>query len=226
MIFAVGAQCERELAFLHRFLTPGMVVVDGGASCGIYTVVAARLVGASGRVLSFEPGAEAYSVLRKNIELNHLVNVRAHCAALSDRDGTAQLHHHEHGPNSFSLGQPESTGNGSEQVVTVSLDEVIRKEEAVRLGFIKLDVEGAEEMVLRGARRTITEWNPTILFEINVAATKQLGLEPHGAWELLRAWGYRFFSFAGCGDLRELKGRLISFPIQNVIAVHSRRWQT
>ena len=226
MVFAVGAQCETELAFLHRFLTPGMVVVDGGASCGIYTVVAARLVGASGRVLSFEPGAEAYSVLRKNIELNHLVNVRAHCAALSDRDGTAQLHHHEHGPNSFSLGQPESTGNGSEQVVTVSLDEVIRKEEAVRLGFIKLDVEGAEEMVLRGARRTITEWNPTILFEINVAATKQLGLEPHGAWELLRAWGYRFFSFAGCGDLRELKGRLISFPIQNVIAVHSRRWQT
>jgi FkbM family methyltransferase len=226
MIFAVGAQYERELTYLHRFLRPGMVVVDGGASCGIYTVIAARLIGSSGRVLSFEPGAESFSVLKKNIQLNHLSNVRAHCAALSDRDATAQLYHHEHGPNSFSLGRRESATVKSEKVETISLDRVFRDEDTNRLGFIKLDVEGAEELVLRGAQQIIAQSSPTILFEVNAAATKQLGLQPLGARELLRTWGYRFFSFAGGPDLRELNEGLTPFPIQNVIAVHGRRWQS
>ncbi|MGB7844226.1 MAG: FkbM family methyltransferase [Candidatus Acidiferrum sp.] len=223
MIFVARAQYERELAHLHRFLAPGMVVVDGGASCGIYTVAAARLVGASGRVLSFEPGAEAFSVLKRNIELNHLMNVRAHCAALSDKDGTAELYHHEHGPNSFSLGKPQSTAIESEQVVTLSLDEVFRKENAARLGFIKLDVEGAEELVLRGAGQIIAHSFPTILFEANAAASMQLGLQPHGAWELLMNRGYRFFSLAGCGDLCELDKPPRVDTIDNIIAVHGKR---
>jgi FkbM family methyltransferase len=226
MIFAVGAQYERELTHLHRFLAPGMVVVDGGASCGIYTVIAARLVGASGRVLSFEPGAEAFSVLTKNIQMNRLSNVQAHCAALSNREGRAQLYHHEHGPNSFSLSRPESATVDSEKVDMTSLDRVFRNEDAGRLGFIKLDVEGAEELVLRGAQQIINQSSPTILFEMNAPASRQLGLQPTGAWELLRKWGYRFFSFAGGTELRELKEALTSVPIQNVIAVHGRRWQS
>jgi FkbM family methyltransferase len=224
MIYAVRARYERELIFLHRFLAPGMVVIDGGASCGIYTVVAARLVGPSGRVLSFEPGAEAFSVLTRNIEINHLTNVRAHRAAVSDTDGRAHLYHHEHGPNSFSLGHPGIATIDSEPVVTRTLDEVFREEDAGRLGLIKLDVEGAEELVLRGSGRTIAHSFPTILFEVNAAAAMQLGLQPHGAWELLRNWGYRFFSLAGCGDLRELDKPPAGDTIANVIAVHGKRY--
>jgi FkbM family methyltransferase len=223
MIYAVRARYERELIFLHRFLAPGMVVIDGGASCGIYTVVAARLVGPSGRVLSFEPGAEAFSVLTKNIEINHLTTVRAHCAALSDTDGRAHFYHHEHGQNSFSLGHPGNGTIDSESVVTRTLDEVFREEDAGRLGLIKLDVEGAEELVLRGSAQTIAHSCPTILFEVNAAAAMQLGLPPYGAWELLRNWGYRFFSLAGCGDLRELDKPLPVDTIDNVIAVHGKR---
>jgi FkbM family methyltransferase len=188
--------------------------------------LAARLVGSSGRVLSFEPGAEAFSVLRKNIKLNHLINVRAHCAALADKDGRARLYHHGHKPNSFSIGHSENTAIESEHVVTRTLDEVFREEDASRLGLIKLDVEGAEELVLRGAGQVITDSSPTILFEINVAAAKQLGLQPYGAWELLRNWGYRFFSLTGCEDLRELDQPLRSVAIQNVIAVHGKRWKS
>lgn len=226
MIFAVGTQYERELTYLHRFVAPGMVVVDGGANCGIYTVLAARLVGSSGRVLSFEPGAEAFSVLKKNIKLNHLINVRAHCAALADKDGRARLYHHGHGPNSFSIAHSESTAIESEHVVTRTLDEVFREEDASRLGLIKLDVEGAEELVLRGAGQVIADSSPTILFEINVTAAKQLGLQPYGAWELLRNWGYRFLSLTGCEDLRELHQPLTSVAIQNVFAVHGKRWKS
>jgi FkbM family methyltransferase len=223
MIYAVRAQYERELIFLHRLLEPGMLVIDGGASCGIYTAVAARLVGPSGRVLSFEPGAEAFSALTKNIEINHLTNVRAHCAALSDTEGGAHLYHHEHGSNSFSLGHPGNAMIDSEPVVTRTLDEVFREEDARRLGLIKLDVEGAEELVLRGSRQTIALSCPTILFEVNAAAAMQLGLQPYGAWELLRNWGYRFFSLAACGALRELDKPPTVDTIDNVIAVHGKR---
>ncbi len=223
MIFALRAQYERELVYLHRFVAPGMVVIDGGANCGVYTVAAARLVGPSGRVLSFEPGSEALRVLTKNIEINCLTNVQAHCAALSDTDGRARLYHHEYGPISLSLARSGNATIDSEPVVTRALDEVIRKEDAGRLGFIKLDVEGAEELVLRGAFQIIAHSCPTILFEVNPAASMQLGLQPHGAWELLRNWGYRFFSFAGYGNLCELDEPPRVDTIDNVIAVHGRR---
>ena len=55
MIFAVRGHYEKELAYLRHFVSPGMVVVDGGANCGIYSVAAGRLVGPSGRVIAFEP---------------------------------------------------------------------------------------------------------------------------------------------------------------------------
>jgi FkbM family methyltransferase len=225
MIYAVGAQYERELTYLHRFVRPGMVVVDGGASCGICTVVAARLVGPSGRVFSFEPGVEAFSTLTKNIELNRLINVRAHCAARSDRDGRAQLYHHEHGPNSFSIGHSGNTAIDSDPVVTRALDEVFRKEHAGGLGFIKLDVEGAEELVLRGARKIIARSCPTIQFEVNATGAKQLGLHPYGAWELLKTWGYRFFFLNRSSDLCESVKPPTVDTIENVIAVHRRQWK-
>src|SRR3981189_491914 len=70
VIFALRHLYERELAYLERLVSPGTTVVDAGANYGIYTVAAARLVGPSGRVLSFEPGSQAFSVLKKNIKIN------------------------------------------------------------------------------------------------------------------------------------------------------------
>ena len=135
MIYALRGQYENELLHLGRFISPGMVVVDGGANCGIYTVAAAKLVGTSGLILSFEPGAEAFAVLRKNVVLNGLTNVRTYRAALSDKEGTAALYHHRGGPNSFSLGATGAGGEAFEEVVTRTLFQVVREETALRLGL-------------------------------------------------------------------------------------------
>src|SRR6266404_6828211 len=170
MIFTLRGRYENELLHLDRFISPGMVVVDGGANCGIYTVAAAKLVGPSGLVLSFEPGAEAFSVLRKNIGLNCLKNVRIYRAALSEKEGKAALYHHEGGPNSFSLGSLGTSAIDFEGVTTRTLCNALQEKAIERIGLIKLDVEGAEELTLLGAKPIIAGSRPTVIFEEHAAA--------------------------------------------------------
>ena len=225
MIFAVRCRYEQELLHLDRFISPGMVVVDGGASCGIYTIAAAKLVGSTGKVFSFEPAVETFSVLRKNIDLNRLENVRAYRVALSDTDGTAVLYHNVPGPNGFSLGCPKTTGLQLEQeeVATCTLGQVGREEGVQRIGLIKLDVEGAEELVLRGAEQLIARSRPTIIFETNRAAVEQLGLDPIGPWKLLRSLGYTFSCLTDSGDLRPLDHPPAGYEVINVVAIHAEK---
>lgn len=220
-IFALRHLYERELAYLERLLSPGMVVVDAGANCGIYTVVAARLVGPSGRVLSFEPGSQAFSVLEKNIEINQLRNVRAYRAALCDKDGKARLYHSEQGQTSFSLGCPKNAPGKFEEVTTRTLESVLEEEVADRVGLIKLDVEGAEELVLRGVEKILARSHPKIIFEMNAYAAGTLNLHPSGAWNTLKRYGYRFFFLEDSGSPREIVLPPDGNRIVNLIAAHA-----
>jgi len=220
MIYAVRELYEKELTHLRKFISPGMVVIDGGANYGIYSLAAARLVGPTGRVLSFEPGLESFSVLRKNIELNCLQNVRSFRVALADKEGSAPLYHSGRGPNSFSLAPPEHGSCSSETVATLPLHKVLQQENLQQVGLIKLDVEGAEELALRGAQPFIASSRPCVIFEINPPASVGLGLRPFGAWELLENAGYRFFSLLEGGDLHKLHAPPAG---GNVIALHAGR---
>src|SRR6266699_2559349 len=80
---------ERE--FLNRFLRPGDTFVDVGANIGLFTLIAARLVGPQGRVLSFEPTPETFARLTKNVQTNRLENVSCQQLALSDRAGEMEF---------------------------------------------------------------------------------------------------------------------------------------
>jgi FkbM family methyltransferase len=220
VIFAVRGQYELELAQLRRFVSPGKIVVDGGASCGIYALAAARLAGPSAQVFAFEPCSETFSILERNIDLNHLSNVRAYRMALSDKNSDARLYHHRHGPNSYSLAPPADQVVGSEEVASCTLDDTLRKERIDQVGLIKLDVEGAEELALRGAAQVIARSRPTIIFESHAAAARHLGLTSSGPWDLLKAWGYRFFFLAQSGVLHETSHRDSTHEITNVVAIH------
>jgi FkbM family methyltransferase len=223
MIYALRSSYENELKHLNRFISPGMVVVDGGANSGIYTVAAAKLVGPSGLVLSFEPGAEAFSVLRKNIGLNCLKNVRVFRAALCEKEGKAALYHHEGGPNSFSLGSSGASGIDFEETTTRTLCHALEEEAIERIGLIKLDVEGAEELALLGAMSIVARSRPTVIFEVHAAAAKRLGLSPTGAWELLEGVGYSFFFLNDRGDLCPLNQPPAGSDVINVVAIHGER---
>lgn len=192
-LYTYRDEYEPELRAMERLLRPGDCMVDAGANYGIYTVVGASLVGPSGRVLAFEPAAEQFAILRTNIELNGLENAVPFRLALSESAGEALLYRHGNDSGLFSLGKGESFTGRTELVEMRTLDDVLDEEGAPRVSVVKLDVEGAEELILRGCSRMLERDRPAVIFEVLPHAARRLGLDGLGAWGLLRDAGYRFY---------------------------------
>jgi FkbM family methyltransferase len=190
--------------------------VDVGASLGIYTLISARLVGDAGQVLAFEPARETFGMLRRNVLLNQLPNVRLFNCAVGDEGGVRRLYQYPD-PGRNSLGAGVAPAVGMEDVAMTTLDLALAREGFAQLDLIKADVEGAEELVFRGARNILSTRHPMIIFEINPAAAEGLGLAPLGAWQLLEGMGYQFWRLDSPTNLR----RLASPPAGgNVVAIH------
>jgi FkbM family methyltransferase len=190
-IFAFREYYEPELAYLEKILSPGKLFVDVGANFGVYTLVSSKLVGGTGRVLAFEPAAQSFATLQQNIELNHCSNVRAFQVALAHTRSTAWLNY-GWDPVGNWLGKDRLAGNEGEAVQTEALDQLLQENGIDRVDAIKIDVEGAEELVLRGAIRCLSTQSPVVIFEFNPACAERLGLSPWGARDLLESLGYEF----------------------------------
>lgn len=190
-IFAFREYYEPELAYLERILSPRKVFLDVGANFGVYTLVASKLVGEAGRVLAFEPTAQSFATLRQNIELNHSSNVCAFRVALAETRGKAWLYH-GWDPVGNSLGKDPLYGNEGEEVQVETLDQLLEENGVDGVDAIKIDVEGAEELVLRGAIKCLTTQHPVVIFEFNPGCAIRLGLSPQGARHFLETLGYEF----------------------------------
>ncbi len=200
LIFTFREHYEPELAYLEKVLSPGKTFVDVGASFGIYTVVASRMVGTAGRVLAFEPSVQSFSVLRRNIEINNLKNVLAFRVALSEERGGAWLYHAPD-PSGNSLGRDPSFDGAAEEVITESLDCALERASVDRVDVIKMDVQGAEELVLRGANKVVNTMRPLIIFEVYPNGAEYLGLSSNGARKMLEGLGYEFFRVGEPGPI-------------------------
>ena len=219
LIYAFRDHYEPELAYLEKLLSPGKVFIDAGANFGIYTAMASKAVSEAGRVISFEPSARAYPVLRQNIEINGLKNVLALPTAVSDKAGRALLYHHSAvGSDALARDSTFDPNSYAQEIETESLDDVLRRTSVKRVDVIKMDVQGAEELALRGANEVIRSMRPAVMFEFHPEGAMSLGLEPDGAWKFLKAHGYSFLNV----DQQGTATRLLSPPetIANVVAIH------
>jgi len=222
LILYQGCSEPETARFLARVLRPGMVFVDVGAHFGEYTVLAARLVGARGSVHAFEPQPDTFALLERNVAANCAGQVTLNRCAVADREGEA-LFWERTEPASSSLagrGEPDPQVRRRYPVPLRTLDGYCD-----RLGFrpdlIKADVEGAERLVLLGARRLCSlppERAPLWLLEYSPSACARLGEQAERIEQTLADFGYACFGLTREGALTPWRAPAASRLTQNLVA--------
>jgi FkbM family methyltransferase len=135
----------------------GSTILDVGAHIGRYVLLAADRVGMSGKVIACEPHPANFSILLRNIELNRHTNVIPKNVALSAEDGVAQLSlGDDSGLHSIVYNQ-ESTSREKLGVKSSTIDSLLKELRVERVSLCKIDVEGAELLVLKGAEYSLKE---------------------------------------------------------------------
>jgi FkbM family methyltransferase len=138
-------------ALIGAHLRAGDIAVDIGANIGAHTLAMARAVGASGAVVAVEPGPDTAARLRRNIALNDLAQVRVVEAAAADSAGTAPLYAGPDGTRGRATMDAEVAGAGAPTAIaTMVAADLLTPAEWARTRLIKIDVERAEDRVLRG----------------------------------------------------------------------------
>ena len=146
-----------ETAAFLAYAQEGMCVFDVGANIGYYTLLAARAVGPSGRVYAFEPEPHNFELLTRNVAENGFTNVRPINAAVSNRAGVVRLHLDDanFGAHSFDPGSVRNSSGRSVEAETVQLDDFADEARAFAGVLVKVDVQGAEGLVVEGGRRLL-----------------------------------------------------------------------
>lgn len=170
-IYIYRDSIEPEFQHLDRFLDTEGVFVDVGASTGIYSIKAAKHFGAHGLVLAIEPVPDVLATLYRSVQANGFTNVRLRSLCVGDRTGVRMLWRNFGKPHSFSLIRRDPSASPL-SVLTVALDDLLNWEGLDRLDYLKIDVEGAEQQVLAGARRAIEEHRPIIQVEVSIAVPR------------------------------------------------------
>ena len=172
----------------------GVCALDCGANIGAHTLTLGRHMLEWGHVLAFEAQERLFYALAGNIALNNLFNVRASLAAVGSHVGTIQVPQPNylrsgslgslelrHTPRTEFIGQPiDYNPSALTEVPLVSIDSL----ELPRLDFAKIDVEGMELEILKGAKQTIARCHPTLLIE-----WIKTGKDP--IWDFLAPLGYQ-----------------------------------
>lgn len=179
--FFAGTYEADQTGVFCEHVGPGSTVVDLGANVGYYTLLAAHLVGPSGRVLACEPEPLNASFLRRHVSANRLRNVEILEVAVADRTGEVRF------TRGKGRGRGHISGDGELTVPLRRLDDLVREAD-LEPAFLKIDVEGAEDDVLAGGAHTLEKYRPMIF------------LATHG----------RDVHEAACGRLRDLGYALAS----------------
>ncbi len=190
-----GEWAENELAFMKALIPPGATVVDVGAYIGTHTLAFAHFVGPEGRVISIEPQGETFALLKRNVAAKRLRNVRLKHAAAADHVGTLYASPiHIPAKESFgsaALDRFDLPPAGIAARRNQQREELIRVRaltiDSLQLGsctLMKIDVEGFEDLVISGAKRTIKRLSPVIYAECN---SIENGLKTFG---IMRELGY------------------------------------
>lgn len=212
-VFFVG-EFERVLTQIAvTLIAKGDVCVDAGANFGWYTSLMALHSGNDGAVHAFEPTPQSFSELQRNAEfMGPAINVVLNNHALGDAPGSVQIHVFEGmGSGHASLAAKDGVDSTAFECKMITLDNYIIENGIRGVDFVKVDIEGAELMFLKGAERLFAATTPPIfLMEMATGQTQNFGYHPNELIEFIGSRGdYEFFAvdeYAGTIKLIEAFG--------------------
>ncbi|MBI5396252.1 MAG: FkbM family methyltransferase [Verrucomicrobia bacterium] len=176
-----------------RTVKPGSIVFDISSHVGFYSLLASSRLGPAGRVFAFEPMPRNLACLREHLRINGVTNVTIIEKAVADAAGVA----------AFTAAGSSYEGHllpgGELQIETVALDDLIAQGRLPVPDLLKIDVEGAEVSVLKGAKKLLTGRRPTIFLATH--AMPDLGYNTHDpCCQLLREHGYQLTPIGDASD--------------------------
>ena len=210
-IYWFGWHHKQELLFLESQVRADDVIVDVGANTGEFMVALAPRV-CRGKVLCFEPQADVLRILKDNVEINNFSNVVVFPFGLSSSDETAHLYTSTETTQFGGLNEGLYTRYVTEERSTATglakfrpLDAVLHEEKIEQINWLKIDVEGAELSVLKGARETLIRSKPKILIELNEDTCRSAGYSVSDIHRYLEGLEYRGYQITAANKLVELQ---------------------
>jgi FkbM family methyltransferase len=173
--------CTKEMIFIrNNMIKPGDTVLECGAHHGFTTLLLAERVGPEGKIVAFEASKHNFDILAKNIELNKLSNVTAYNYAVGRTEGQMCI--------SSSMNSNVLRTSSGDKVKMVCLDRF--KDE--NPNFLKIDVEGYEAEVLKGAQGVL-DTKPKIEVEVHTEFLAKYNTSTQEILDLIRAKGYEIW---------------------------------
>jgi FkbM family methyltransferase len=165
---------KKILKKCEEFNGSGVIFIDCGANLGVFTLEASKLMKDWGKVYAFEPQKPIYDAMVQTLKLNNCINVETFNEALGSKDSFIKVPALDYSKNSnfgsLELDETSSTAILDNQKINLlNFYEVrLKKLDSInfkRVDFIKIDVEGMEEKILRGSNQLIEDYSPVLLFE-------------------------------------------------------------
>lgn len=198
LIFCENYEWHERL-FINSFLKPGDVFIDIGANIGLFSLIAAKRIGNSGKVYAFEPNPIVSTRLAENIKLNRFNNIIRIQAAISDEEGEFPFYLSQDGYDAWnSFARPVAGDNFiTENVKSIRWDDFAKDHNLIgSVTMMKIDVEGWEIRVLKGAINTLSRKDaPVLIVEFTEEAAVSAGTSCKELYYGLEDLGYRIFKY-------------------------------
>jgi FkbM family methyltransferase len=170
---------QNMLPLVGKYISPGDVIIDIGAYVGDHTIYYSKKVGSRGKVLAFEPNPEAFECLKHNMKAYE--NTECYNLAIGEKVGKIAIDN-----SCVNKGMAHIKEGNDIDVITLDLVSVSK------LNLIKIDCEGFEIEVLKGAKKTIEYFKPVLLIEINDATLNRYGKDRKEIFDILNSYGYTY----------------------------------
>jgi FkbM family methyltransferase len=187
--------CTDRPEDLYPLIGKDNVVFDVGSNLGDVCLTAATLVGPGGKVYAFEPDPVSYAKLTENLARNSFQNIVASQLGLGEVPGTLTMKVNSPGNRGGNRVATESGPAGADSfpVNIETIDRFVTQQQVSRVDVIKVDVEGFEMQVLRGARETLLRWRPALFVEVVNRNLCDQGTSSEALIGYLRDLGYRIW---------------------------------